>query len=194
MDKDSIKERGRSIEEEYFHKHEAKLLEKLRERGKLSEIAEGLAVKLKVDDPDLLRRIMAAGVTLDTGAAFLVAPLVQVAWAEGTVTDRERETVFRLAGERGLERSSPAGAQIEQWLRARPGDQLFALAAEAITKGLSVLSPEERADRIKRIVDACREVAEASGGLSRLLGLGSGVSGEEEAVLDAIAATLRAKG
>jgi hypothetical protein len=67
------------------------------------------------------------------------------------------------------------------------------MAAEAITKGLSVLSPQERADRIKRIVDACREVAQASGGLSRLLGL-SGVSGEEEAVLDAIAATLRAKG
>ena len=50
-----------------------------------------LAVKLQIDDPALLRRIMALGVTLDTGAAFLLAPLVQVAWAEGGVTDRERE-------------------------------------------------------------------------------------------------------
>ena len=67
MDKDIFKERERSLEEEYFRKHEAKLIEKLRERAKIDEIAEALAVKLQTDDPALLRRIMALGVTLDTG-------------------------------------------------------------------------------------------------------------------------------
>ena len=80
-DKDMFKDRGRSFEEEYFRKHDAQLIEKLRERGKVEEIVEVLAVKLQIDDPALLRRIMALGVTLDTGAAFLLAPLVQVAWA-----------------------------------------------------------------------------------------------------------------
>jgi hypothetical protein len=73
MDKDIFKERERSLEEEYFRTHDAKLIEKLRERGKVEEIAEALAVKLQIDDPALLRRIMALGVTLDTGAAFLLA-------------------------------------------------------------------------------------------------------------------------
>jgi hypothetical protein len=36
-------------------------------------------------------------------------------------------------------------------------------------------------------------VAEASGGLGKVLGLGSGVSGKEEALLDAISSTLRAR-
>jgi hypothetical protein len=36
-----------------------------------------------------------------------------------------------------------------------------------------------------------REVAEASGGLVKVLGLGSGVSGEEEGLLEAITTTLR---
>lgn len=193
MDKDMFKERERSLEEEYFRKHEAKLIEKLRERGRLDEIAEALAVKLRIDNPELLRRIMALGVTLDTGAAFLLAPLVQVAWAEGRVTDRERETVLRIAGERGIEKTSPAYAQLLAWLRARPADELFDTAVEAIKVGVSVLSPEERADRVKRIVEACREVAAASGGLSRLLGLGTGVSSEETSLLDAIAATFRAR-
>jgi actin-like ATPase involved in cell morphogenesis len=192
-DKDIFKERERSLEEEYFRRHEAKLLEKLRERGRLEEIAEALAVKLQVDQPELLRRIMALGVTLDTGAAFLLAPLVQIAWAEGKVSDRERETVLRIAGERGIEKTSPAYAQLVQWLRARPADELFDAAVEAIKAGLSVLPPEERADRVKRITEACREVAGASGGLSRLLGLGTGVSGEEESLLDRIAATLRSR-
>ena len=192
MEKEIFKERGRSLEEEYFRKHQAKLLEKLREHGRLEEISEALAVKLQIDNPELLRRIIALGVTLDTGPAFLLLPLVQVAWAEGAVTDRERQTVLALAEERGVEKTSAASAQLQQWMQARPGNQLFDTAIEAIKSGLSVLSPEERAQRIKRIVDACRQVAEASGGLSRLLKLGSGVSSEEESLLDGIASTLRA--
>ncbi|HEX7785672.1 MAG TPA: hypothetical protein VF653_05580 [Methylomirabilota bacterium] len=189
---DIFKERGRSFEEEYFRKHEAKLIAKLRERGRLAEIAEALAMKLQIDNPELLERIIALGVTLDTGPAFLLAPLVQVAWAEGAVTDRERATVLRLAKERGVEPTSPAYAQLEAWLSKRPADALFDAAIEAIKSGLSLLTAEERADRIRRIVDACREVAAASGGLSRLVGLG-GVSSEEEALLDGMAATLRAR-
>jgi len=192
-DKDIFKERERSLEEEYFRKHDAKLIEKLRERGKLAEITEALAVKLQIDDPALLRRIMDLGVTLDTGAAFLLAPLVQVAWAEGGVTDRERETVLRIATERGVDASSPAYTQLQEWLRKRPADAIFDAAVEAIKTGLSVLTPAERADRIKLIVGACREVASASGGLGRLLGLGTGVSSEEESILDAMVATLRAR-
>lgn len=193
MDKDIFKDRERSLEEEYFRTHDAKLIEKLRERGKVEEIAEALAVKLQIDDPALLGRIMALGVTLDTGPAFLLAPLVQVAWAEGEVTDREREKVLRVATERGIDPSSPAYAQLQQWLRKRPANAIFDTAVEAIKTGLSVLTPEERAERIKRIVDACREVASASGGLGRLLGLGTGVSSEEESILDAMAATLRGR-
>ena len=111
------------------------------------------------------------------GPAFLLAPLLQVAWAGGAVTDRERGTVLRLAKERGVEPTSPAYAQLEACLSRRPADAPFDAAIEAIKSGLSVLTPEERADRIRRIVDACGQVADASGGLSRLVGLG-GVSNE----------------
>lgn len=193
MDKDIFKERGRSFEEEYFRKYEAKLIEKLRERARLEEIAEALAVKLQVDNPELLRRIMALGVTLEAAPAFLLAPLVQVAWGGGAVTNRERDAVLRVATARGVEKDSPAYAQLGRWLRQRPDDSLFDAAIEAIKTGLSVLTPAEQAERTKRIVDACRQVAEASGGLGRVLGLGSGVSGEEETLLDTISTRLRAQ-
>ena len=193
MSKDMFKERGQSFEDEYFRKHDAKLVEKLRERARLEEVAEAVAVKLQVDNPELLGRIMALGVTLDTASAFLLAPLVQVAWAGGAVTDPEREAVLRVAAARGVEKGSPAYAQLEKWLRQRPDDTVFDAAIEAIKTGLSVLTPAEQAERTKRIVDACRQVAEASGGLGKVLGLSSGVSGEEGAFLDAISTTLRAR-
>ena len=191
MEKDIFKERERALEAVYFHDQDAKLIEKLRESDRLAEIAVALAEKLQVDNPELLRRVMELGVTLATAPAFLLAPLVQVAWAEGKVTEREHKTVLRLAGARGVEESSPAYAQLLEWLRERPPDALFDTATEVIKVGLSVLPPEEREERMKRIVQACHEVAEASDGLARVLGLGSGVSGEEESLLDTLTTTLR---
>jgi hypothetical protein len=191
MEKDIFQDRGRGEEAAYFRNQDAQLIEKLRETARLEEIARALAEKLQVDNPELLRRVMDLGVTLDTAPAFLLAPLVQVAWAEGEVTEREHRTVLRLAGARGVEENSPAHAQLLAWLRVRPHDALFDTATEAIKVGLSVLPSGEREERIQRIVQACQEVAEASGGLGRLLGLGSGVSGEEESLLDTITTTLR---
>jgi hypothetical protein len=150
-----------------------------------------LAEQLQVDNPELLRRVIALGVKLDTGPAFLLAPLVQVAWAEGKVTDRERDTVLRLAAARGVEAGTPAHSQLLKWLKERPSDALFDTAMEVIRSGLTLLPPEQREERLKRIVHACHEVAEASGGLAKVLGLGSGVSGKEEGLLEAIATTLR---
>src|SRR5262245_13451089 len=139
-----LTERERALEDEYFHKQESTLLEMLRERSKLEEIAVALAKKLQVDDPDQLQRIVALGVTLDTGPAFLLAPLVRIAWAEGRVSDREREAVLRIARGRGLASTSPAFAQLVEWLRVRPVDALFDAAVEAIRSGLAVLPPDER--------------------------------------------------
>ena len=191
MTKDAFKDREHAAEEEFFRKNDARLLEKLREDARLGEVVKALADHLQVQDPELLRRVTALGINLGTGPAFLLAPLVQVAWAEGKVTDRERETIQRLAAGRGVEDGSPAQAQLLEWLRVRPADVLFETAIEAIKSGLSALPPDEREARITRIVQACREVSEASGGIAKALGVGSGVSTEEKSVLEAVTAALR---
>src|SRR5262249_42445046 len=191
MTKDIFEERERAEEAVYFRAQDEKLIEKLRENAKLEEIVKALAGSLQANNPELLRRVAALGVTLETGPAFLLAPLVQVAWANGRVTERDRETVLRLAADRGVEEGSPAGAQLVAWLRKRPADALFDTAMEVIKAGLAVVPKDLREDRIKRIVQACHEVAEASGDLAWILGLGKGVSHNEELLLDAISKTLR---
>jgi len=195
MEKDAFKERGTGMEAAYFREQDAKLIQKLRETARLEEIAAALAEKLRADSPELLRQIRELGTTRDSGSAFLLAPLVQVAWAEGKVSDRERETVLRIAAARGVEAGSPAHAKLLEWLRERPSDTMFDAALAVIKVGLSVLPPAEREERVRRIVQACREVAEASGGgLARVLGLGSGIQKEEESLLDTITTTLRDPG
>jgi hypothetical protein len=192
MDKGIFSEREQAAEAAYFRQHDARLVERLRQGAKLEEVASALAEKLQVDNPDLLQKARLAGVTAETASAFLLAPLVQVAWVDGSVSQSERETVLRIANDRGIDAGSPAYNQIADWLRVRPSDALFDTAVEVIKYGLAVLSPEERDERITRIVHACHEVAEASGGgLLKALGLGSGVSGLEASTLDTITTTLR---
>ena len=190
---DIFKDRERGFEADYFRKQDAKLLAKLRERAVLSEVAEALAEKLKVENAELLRHIAELGITRETGTAVLIAPLVQVAWAEGQVSEAERSMVLSLAEGRGIAPGSPAYTQLEAWLKVRPSDELFATALEAMKDGLSVLPAAERDERIQYIVEAAHRVAEASGGgLLKLLGLATGVSHNETVVLDAIAQKLRA--
>lgn len=186
MSDDKLKQKGQAEQDLYFRKQDDELLRKIRLRAKLGDVSTALAEKLQIDDPALLKRITDHGVTLETGPAFLVAPLVQVAWAEGTVTARERRLVLGVAEQRGVAKGSPSHKLLEQWLDERPSDDLFATAVDAIKAGLAVLPERERAQRIEEIVALCRQVAASSGGLARELGLSSGVDDQERAILQAI--------
>jgi hypothetical protein len=186
-----FEEREKAAEANYFRQHDADLIKKLREKADLDEIALALREKLQVDNPDLLQKVRDLGITPDNAAAFFLAPLLQVAWAEGQVDKAEHATVLKVARRRGIAQESPAYAQLEAWLKNRPSDAFFDVAVEVMKYGFAVLPPAEQEERTRTIVEACHEVAEASGGLGRLLGLGDGVSKIENATLDQINRALR---
>jgi hypothetical protein len=185
MTKDMLRERERGEEQAYFRQEDAKLIAKLRQKAQLSEITHALAEKLRVDEPALLERIQKLGVTLDTGSAFILAPLVEVAWVDGDVSDAERDTILHIAEQRGVSPGSADYQQLLDWLAHRPSDEVFQTALEAIRIGLSVLPPDELEERIAVMIKACEEVAQAAGGIAQLLHLDR-ISYAESAVIAAI--------
>jgi hypothetical protein len=192
MDDGIFSDREKAMEANYFRQQDAKLIEQLRGDAKLDDIAVALAEKLRVDNPDLLARARALGVTADTAAAFFLAPLVQVAWAEGSASKQEQQTVLRLARERGIDEGSTAYGQLNEWLAVRPPEALFDTACEVIKAGFAVLTPGEREERIKGLIEACHKVAEASESqFAKLIGFETGVSKLEESMLDSLNAKLR---
>ena len=194
MDKGIFSDREKAMEANYFRQQDAKLLERLRANASLDDIAAALADKLKVDNPDLLERVRALGITADTARALLLAPLVQVAWAEGSASKKEKQTVLRLVQERGVEQDSAAFAQINEWLTIRPPDTLFDTAYEVMQAGYAVLPHGEREDRIEQVMEACHKVAEASESqVAKLIGLESGVSEFESSLLDTIKRKLQSR-
>ena len=183
MPHDMFHDRARAEEAAYFGRQDALLIEKIRTRAKLGEIAHAMADKLRVDDPALLERIARLGVTRDTAAAFLLAPLVEIAWADGHVSDAERDVIVDLATQRGVAPDSQDMGQLMQWLKVEPALELFESALDTIKLGLSVLPEDESRQRIAAMVDACRKVALAAGGLERLLSVSGSVSPRERATL-----------
>ena len=188
---DLLKERDRSFEAAYFNKRDANLIQKIRERAQLPEVAAALAEKLQVDAPELIQRAVALGLTRETGVALLVAPLVQVAWADGEVSDHERTVILELAAERGVVAGTPAHDQLVAWLRKSPDPDLYDTAIDVLNAGFAVLPPAEHDDRVRALLEACERVAAASGGLLTLFGLHFGVSGEEVRMLAALTKKFR---
>jgi putative NIF3 family GTP cyclohydrolase 1 type 2 len=185
MTKDIFRDRERGEEDAYFRQQDAKLIAKLRQKAQFSEIAHALAEKLHADEPALLERIQKLGVTLDTGSAFILAPLVEVAWIDGDVSHAERDAILHIAKQHGMEPGSADYLQLLDWLVHRPSDEVFQTALEAIRIGLSVLPPDESEQRIATMIKACEDVAQATGGIAQLFHLDS-VSYSESAVIAAI--------
>ena len=149
-----FEDREKAAEANYFRQHDADLIKKLRDKADLDEIALALREKLQVDNPDLLQKVRDLGVTPDNAAAFFLAPLLQVAWAEGKVDKAEHATVLKIARRRGISEHSPAYAQLEQWLRERPSDTFFDTAVEVLKYGFAVLPPADQEERTLTMVAA----------------------------------------
>src|SRR6185503_16393373 len=192
MPKDIFRDRERGEEDAYFRQQDAKLIEKLRQKAQFSEIAHALAEKLHADEPALLERIQKLGVTLDTGSAFILAPLVEVAWVDGNVSQAERDTILDIAKQRGVTSGSADYRQLLDWLAQRPSDEVFRTALEAIRIGLSVLPPDESEQRIATMIKACEDVAQAADWIDQLFQLDR-VSYSESAVIAAIRRHLESK-
>jgi uncharacterized tellurite resistance protein B-like protein len=127
--------------------------------------------------------LQALNVDKSTFAAFGLYPLVEVAWADGTVDEKERQAFIRAAAEHGITPGSFAHTALEEFLKNTPREDArkawYAWAGELSAK----LDREERRKVREGLLVRARAVAEASGGF---LGLGSKISAAEQRVLDAI--------
>ena len=189
---DSLAERGRALEEEYFRKRDLELIEKMRQAAAAAEARAGLGAKTGIQDPALLDELRDLGFTPDTVILLPLVPLLEIAWAESGITGAERELIVKLARQRGVEENSAADAQLHQWMTTRPGAAVFAQASRLIAAMLGSGSEQVTGGwSADDLVAHCEKIAAASGGIFGLR-LGS-ISPEEKSLLSRIASELKAR-
>ena len=183
-------DRRRAHEDEYFRKRDQELVEKARLRAEDEAAFQRLAEVAGVDDEDILRDLQTLGYTVETVTLLHVLPLIEVAWADGTVSEPERAAIIATVRARGVEPESQADRQVAQWLREPPSAVLCDGTLHVLGALLQRRPPDERAAITRDLLDSCTEVASASGGI---LGFRS-ISDKEQRAVDRIRYELERKG
>lgn len=185
MDRKSINPDARSLEEEFFARENARLLEQLREKSRTEERREALRSVVQTQDDGLLDRLVDLGIGPETVLALTLVPLTVVAWADGEMDDRERRAILKAAEERGVSPDSPGRQLLESWLDTKPGPRLVEVWKKYVRAIWAEFSEEERREMRRRSLDRARAVAQAAGGF---LGLTSKISPAEQEVLEELEA------
>jgi hypothetical protein len=180
MTKDFLGDRKKALEESFFARENARLLERLKAEQDTHEVREALASVSGIDSEEILEKLCALGVNAETWTAVSIAPMVEVAWADGNIDGAEREAVLSGAEANGVTRGSPGFQLLESWLEHRPDGRLLEVWGAFIIGLCAELGEIERESLKNQILGRARSVAEATGGF---LGLGSKVSAEEEVIL-----------
>ena len=186
-DKELFGGKQRASEEEFFRKRDRELAERLRSEAEAVVAHRQLGEITGIADEALLRDLQRLGFSQQTAMLMELAPLVLVAWSDGSITPQERNQIFQVARLRGVEEGAPAYDQLAGWLAVRPPEELFQAASRAISAALEALPAEERESRRRALLKYCTQVAAVSGGFLRL---GSKISAAEQLAIRRIAEQL----
>jgi tellurite resistance protein len=187
VERDNLNNAARTLEDAFFAKENARLLQQLRERTRQQERRAAMREVVRVDDDALIDHLIALGLEPETVLALQLVPLATVAWADGQIEPREREAVLKAAAAQGVPPDSVAGQMLDRWLVQRPSTELVEAWKRHVRAIWPSLSPKERDEIRASALERARSVAEAAGGF---LGLTSRISPQEKTVLDELAQAL----
>ncbi|HKQ73850.1 MAG TPA: hypothetical protein VJ810_09000 [Blastocatellia bacterium] len=183
-EKDKFAEREHWLEEEYFGKKNQELIEKMRQQRARESDRQKMSEMMGVNDQEVLEALQDLGYTSETIQLLHIIPLVEVAWTEGGVADREREMIYKIAEARGVQPDSAAHELLSHWIENKPSDRFFENSLRAIRVVLDLLPEEQRQAGRKDLITYCNQIAAAVS--SGIFGPGK-IQDEERALIAHIA-------
>ena len=172
-----LKAKARALEDSFFAKENEKILQELRKAVALEEKRREFRETLNIENDELLDALIELEVEPETLVAFTLVPLVEVAWADGEIQEKERNAIVEAAVENGVTADSPTVALLENWLHTKPGPELFDAWRTYMSDLLGSLGDRSQ-DHVKTaLLGRAKAIAEAAGGF---LGLAS-ISAAEKA-------------
>jgi YD repeat-containing protein len=180
MAEDFLGDRKKALEESFFAKENAKLVARLKAERASRAASEALAAASGIRDAAILEKLVGLSLGPDTWLAISLVPLVEVAWADGSIDANERQAVLGAAAQHGIQSGTPAASLLESWLTTRPGPEVLRTWGEYTVAVCAKLDAPQRQALATDILGRARAVAESTGGI---LGLGNKVSDAEARVL-----------
>lgn len=177
--------RRRTLEDAFFRKQDAILIEQFHKMEKMKKTKAALQQVSGITDEAVLDKLVALNVRPETLASLAMIPLVEIAWADGSIGDKEREAILKASAEKGFAKGSIDYALIESWLTHRPPTSMLDAWVQYIQGLCSSMDKTQIARLRDELVGHARDIAEAGGGF---LGLVSKISDAEQIMIDRLKA------
>lgn len=161
--------RASRVEDQYFLKKEFVLLEKLKAVFQKRIDKESISKATGVMNEQVLDRLASMQLNGEVMAAFQLYPLVEIAWADGDLSDSEAKSVLAAGEKQGVWPGSRAYRMLQDRLHNGPDPEarkIWFLYAEELKK---LLSPRELEAFRDDLLERARGIVAATGHLERLL-------------------------
>jgi tellurite resistance protein len=183
MSRESFLSQGKQTEDQYFLEREKHLIEQLQKKAAAEVAKKELAEAVGVSDEAILDTLRDLGYDRDIVTVLHLFPLVAVAWADGEISEQERDRILEAARAMGIEPETPAHKKLLEWLATKPTEIQTERKLRIIRDLLQFRTADKQQEYQSKVADLCVQVAEASGGF---LGLGRKTSAVEKAMLERI--------
>lgn len=181
-DKKLLGDRRQALEDIFFKEVEAKQIARLQAELAARKECADLKEVAGIEDEALLKTLVGLDVHAADVTSLTLVPLVRVAWADGTINDKERDAVLKAAHAQGILEGTHGHVLLDRWLEKEPTSTLYEAWAGYIDALLSHVSSEEQDALKDSVLGLAHDVASAAGGI---LGIGA-ISANEESALKAI--------
>jgi len=179
MTSEFLGKRNRSLEDMFFYEQDRRIIEQRKKLQKMQETKENLAKISGIQDDAVLEKLVALDIRPETLATLIGIPLIEIAWADGRMDEKERKKLFEYAEKSGLRQKGLDSKIMSAWLKTKPDPALL----DAWTQYMKTLSQQltdaERKSFREELMADARSIAGAAGGI---LGYGT-ISAEEQAML-----------
>lgn len=189
MNNTTIDKHRQELHDAFFQERDQELLDFLQFEMESPEEHEKhqLQTIAGTSDPEVLKALQEIGITSASMTAFMLLPLVRLAWADARIQNNEIDSILKASTEDGIAYGTPAYWLLNRWLRERPTEKIL----DAWWKYAQALARELHETSLEAFRHAtlgrARRVAEASGGI---LGMGKKISEIEQLVLNDLANAL----
>lgn len=170
------------LEEHFFNGVDQQLMAKLRSEMETAGTAEEIMKVTGITNGELATAIASLNVSVETLAAFRLAPLVAVAWADDRVEENERYVITKSAESSGISPEEPAMELLQSWTNRRPPAELMDAWCEYAKALVASLEESHRESLRSELTTKIHAVAEANGGF---LGFGS-VGPSEKKIIERV--------
>lgn len=172
-------DRVRTLEDEFFRREDDRLVQRLRELKEKETSREALGKASGITNPAILDKLLDLGIRPEIVGALAVIPLVEVAWADGTLDGREKQAIVDRAEKSGIAAGSTEHELLQSWLDHKPEPKLLTSWIHMVQGICEQMTAEQVTALRAGLVERARGIAKASGGL---FGVGSVSAAEEEMI------------